>query len=139
VISCAPGVLEAIANHARHDAPRECCGLLIGHEDRIEEAEPVVNRAADPLRRYEIDPNDFLAAVKRCRGTTRSVVGVYHSHPRTDAEPSESDCAEAFGPFLYIIAGPVAAEAPAPVRAYRWENGNFRSICLVPDAQEPET
>ena len=137
MISCAPGALEAIANHARREAPRECCGLLIGRVDRIEEAEPVSNRAADPLRRYEIDPNDFLACVKRCRGTPHSVIGAYHSHPRTNAEPSESDRAEAFGPFLYLIAGPVVAELPPPIRAYQWDNGNFRPIRLVPDAQEP--
>jgi desampylase len=139
VISCAPGVLETIANHARREAPRECCGLLIGRADRVDEAEPVANRAADPFRRYEIDPADFLAQVKRCRGTPRSVIGAYHSHPRTNAEPSESDRDEAFGPFLYMIAGPVAADAPPPIRAYRWENGNFLAIRLVPDAQEPET
>jgi desampylase len=139
VIRCAPGVLETIANHARREAPCECCGLLIGHEDRIERAEPVLNRAVDPLRRYEIDPNDFLAAVKRCRGTSSSVIGAYHSHPRTTAEPSESDHAEAFGPFLYVIAGPVAADLVPPIRAYRWALGNFLSVRLVPDAQEPET
>ena len=139
VIRCAPGVLDAIANHARREAPRECCGLLIGRDDRIEEATPVINRATDPLRRYEIDPNDFLASVKRCRGTQSSVIGAYHSHPRTIAEPSESDRSEAFGPFLYIIAGPVAAELPPPIRAYRWESGNFLPVRLVPDAQEPET
>ncbi len=139
MISCASGVLDAIADHARREAPRECCGLLIGREDRIEEAEPVANRAVDPQRRYEIDPRDFLAAVKRCRGTLNSVIGAYHSHPRTDAQPSESDRAEAFGPFLYVIAGPVTAALPPPIRAYRWALGNFQAIPLVPDAQEPQT
>ncbi len=139
MISCAAGVLEAIANHACREAPPECCGRLIGGADRIEKAEPVVNRAADPRRRYEIDPADFLAAVKRCRGTASSVIGAYHSHPLTSAEPSESDRAEAFGPFLYVIAGPVTADAAPPIRIYRWALGNFLPVRLVPDAQEPET
>jgi proteasome lid subunit RPN8/RPN11 len=139
VISCAPGVLEAIANHARREAPHECCGLLIGRDDRIERAEPVRNRAGDPQRRYEIDPSDFLAVVKRLRGTPSSVIGAYHSHPRTSAEPSESDRAEAFGPFLYLIAGPVTADVPPAIRAYRWATGNFLPVGLVPDAQEPQT
>jgi desampylase len=139
VITCAPGVLETIATHARRVAPHECCGLLIGRDDRIEEAQAVENRSGDPLRRYEVDPRDFLEAVKRCRATSSTVIGVYHSHPRSSAEPSESDRAEAFGPFIYVIAGPVAAELPPPIRAYRWENGNFRPIRLVPDGQELQT
>jgi proteasome lid subunit RPN8/RPN11 len=138
-VICHVGVLDAIADHARRAAPLECCGLLIGSEKRIDEAEPVENRSADPLCRYEVDPRDFLASVKRCRGTSMSVIGVYHSHPHSSAEPSDSDRAEAFGPFLYLIAGPVAGELPPPIRAYRWENGNFRSIRLVPDGQELQT
>ena len=139
MISCAPGVLQSIADHARRTAPHECCGLLIGDADRIAEAQPVVNRAADASRRYEIDPRDLLTAMKRCRGTGLAVIGAYHSHPRAGAGPSASDLEEAFGDFLYLIAGPVAGHLPVPIEAYRLEHGNFRSIRLVPDAREPET
>lgn len=132
-------MLDSIAAHARRDAPRECCGLLIGGSGRIDEAVAVHNRAADPARRYEIDPRDFLAAVRRCRGTPRTVIGAYHSHPGSSPDPSESDRAEAFGDFLYVIAGRVAGGLPLPIRAYRLERGNFRPIRLVPDAEEPET
>lgn len=135
---CAAGVLEAITGHARREAPHECCGLLIGTEHRIAEAQPVDNRAGDPSRRYVIDPVDILAAIKRCRGSSTAVIGAYHSHPRSSAEPSESDRAEAFGSFLYVIAGPVAGDLPVPIRAYWFEDGNFRRVPLVPDAEEPE-
>ena len=139
MIACAAGVLERIADHARRDAPNECCGLLIGAAERIDEALPLQNRASDPQRRYEIDPRDFLAAMKRCRGTSAGILGAYHSHPRSAPEPSQSDLAEAFGDFLYVIAGPVAEALPVAIRAYRLENGNFRSVSLVIDAKEPET
>ena len=42
-------VLDAIAAHARHDSPQECCGLLIGDDCSIFEAVPVHNAALDPL------------------------------------------------------------------------------------------
>ena len=139
MISCAPGVLQSIADHARRMAPNECCGLLIGDSARIAKAQAVENRAADTFRRYEIDPRDLLAAMKQCRGTGLDVIGAYHSHPRSGAEPSPSDLEEAFGDFLYLIAGPVAGHVPVPIEAYRLEHGNFRRIRLVPDAREPET
>lgn len=136
---CAAGVLEAIAEHARREAPRECCGLLIGRNDRVDAVIRTRNHAADPTRRYEIDPRDIFEAIRRCRGTAQDVIGAYHSHPRTEAQPSESDLAEAVGGFLYLIAGPVARELPLQIRGYRLMDGNFRAVRLVPAPEEPET
>jgi proteasome lid subunit RPN8/RPN11 len=135
-IRVGPQVLRAISAHAGAEAPRECCGLLIGSDRRIDEVVPAGNCAADPLRRYEIDPRDYIAAIKRCRGTSSSVLGAYHSHPRSAAEPSPTDLAEAFGEFLYVIAGPVIEGSVATIRAYRLMDGNFRPVELVPDPEE---
>jgi proteasome lid subunit RPN8/RPN11 len=139
VIRCAAEVLEAIVDHARREAPRECCGLLIGSPSQIERTEPAGNIAHDPTRRYEIEPRDILAAIKRCRGSDYAVVGAYHSHPRSLPEPSETDLAEAFPEFLYLIAGPVTGNARVKVEAYRLEGGNFRRIQIVPVARETRT
>ena len=133
----APGVLQAISAHAHAEAPRECCGLLIGSNGRIDEVLPAGNCAGDPLRRYEIDPRTYIAAIIRCRGTSSEVLGAYHSHPRSPAEPSPTDLAEAFGDFLYVIAGPVTAGSTATIRAFRFMDGNFRPVELVPDPQGP--
>ena len=135
-VRCRTHVLAAIAAHAVQSAPNECCGLLLGNGGSIDEALPVENRAADPARRYEIDPREYLAAIKRCRGTPQAVIGAYHSHPRSAAEPSESDLADAFSGFLYLIAGPVARDLLPPIRAYRLEDGNFRQVRLVLSAEE---
>jgi desampylase len=135
-VICRTRVLDAIAAHAEREHPKECCGLLLGTDGSIDEALPLPNRAAEPARRYEIDPRDYLAVIKRCRDTPRTVIGAYHSHPRSSAEPSATDRAEAFSEFLYLLAGPVAAGFPPPVRAYRLERGNFRAVPLVPDAEE---
>jgi proteasome lid subunit RPN8/RPN11 len=139
VIRCAPDVIDVIVSHARREAPRECCGLLIGTEARIERAEPAGNRAADPTRRYEIEPLDLLAAMKRCRGTDSVVRGAYHSHPRSAPAPSPTDLAEALPDFIYLIAGPVEDGAIASVEGFRLEDGNFRRLDIVLDAREPGT
>ena len=132
----APEVLQTISAHAHAEAPRECCGLLIGSHGRIDEALPAENCAGDPLRRYEIDPRTYIAAIKRCRGTSSEVLGAYHSHPRSAAEPSPTDLAEAFGDFLYVIAGPITAGSTPTIRAYRFRDRNFRPVELVPDPEE---
>jgi proteasome lid subunit RPN8/RPN11 len=132
-------VLDAIEAHARRDAPDECCGLLIASAGVVEAAVPAINRASDPRRRYEIDPRDYLALVKRLRGSDDLVIGGYHSHPRSEPEPSPTDTEMAFGEFLYLIGGPVDGTVPFTVRAWRFASGNFRPVRLVPEPQEPQT
>jgi proteasome lid subunit RPN8/RPN11 len=93
---------EMIA-HARQEAPNECCGLLIGRASSIDECVRARNLHASPTR-YLLDPADHIAAMRRIRGSDRSIVGAYHSHPRTPPIPSETDRAEAFYPdFVWVI------------------------------------
>jgi proteasome lid subunit RPN8/RPN11 len=78
---------------------------------------PTRNVLADPSR-YQIDPQDHIETNRRLRGTSRTVVGAYHSHPHTPAVPSPRDLAEASYPdFVWLI---VSLESDdADYRAYR--------------------
>lgn len=113
--------------------------MLVARGGVIDEAVPTENRAAEPHRRYEIDPRDYLALLKRLRGTDDLVIGGYHSHPRSLPEPSAADREMAFGDFLYLIAGPLDGAAPVGVRAWRFAAGNFQPLRLVPLPEEPQT
>ena len=129
--------LDAIAAHARGDNPRECCGLLIGTEFEVIEAVATANVAAEPHRHYLVPPVDYFALIKRCRDATTpgvapvSVIGAYHSHPRSAPVPSPTDLEEAFGEFLYVMAGPVDGSAQFELRAYRLEAGRFEHVPLI--------
>lgn len=117
--------LDQIVAHARADAPLECCGLLIGSADLVEESYPVANLRNSPTR-FEVDPAGHFAAIRRARATNRAVVGAYHSHPASAAVPSETDVREANDPgFLHLIVS--LGGAGPDVRAYRIENG-----CMEP-------
>jgi proteasome lid subunit RPN8/RPN11 len=121
--------IDAMIQHARTDAPIECCGLLIGTTGQVDEAVPARNaRASD--RVYLVDPEDHFAAIRRARRDGRAIVGAYHSHPKSPAVPSPTDLAEADDAgFLYVIVS-LAADAP-DVRAYRVERGNSVEVALV--------
>jgi proteasome lid subunit RPN8/RPN11 len=96
-------VLSVVGAHARREFPNECCGLLVGTSQSIDEAVPTRNELAHRSR-YQIDPRAHIALNRRVRGTGRSVVGAYHSHPATPAEPSPRDLAEAQYPeFVWLI------------------------------------
>ncbi|GFE72526.1 M67 family metallopeptidase [Novosphingobium sp. TCA1] len=82
--------------------PEECCGILIGNEDRIEEVIPAANVALEPTRHFEIDPATLLAAHRAARqGAGREgagkVMGYYHSHPVGRPVPSATDCEHSTG------------------------------------------
>ena len=136
-------VFDAIAAHARHESPRECCGLLLGSGHEVVEAVPTDNVAADPLRRYQVSPVEHFAQIRRCRESmtrgapTLDVVGAYHSHPRSAPTPSPTDSDEASPDFLYVIAGPADDSAQIEIRAYRLETGKLEEVQLdaTPDEE----
>ena len=88
--------LDGMRATARDSAPDECCGLLLGRE-RIEEARPAANVAAEPRRRFEIDPQALVDAHRVARNGGPEIIGYYHSHPAGSATPSITDRAMASG------------------------------------------
>jgi proteasome lid subunit RPN8/RPN11 len=124
-------VRAGIVAHAREEAPRECCGLLVGRGSLVDECVRSPNLDPNP-NRYEIDASLHVATNRRLRGTGRAVIGAYHSHPRGPASPSPSDVAEAYySDFIWMIVS--LAGADAEVNAFRLE-GN-RVIPLVIDGE----
>jgi proteasome lid subunit RPN8/RPN11 len=123
-------VIEAVVAHARAAAPAECCGLLLGRDGSIAEAAPAANNAADPSRRFVVDPKDHIDRRREARRRGLDVVGFYHSHPSSRAEPSATDLAEASYPdHLYLIVS-LAAGSP-DVRLFRLDEGNFLPLPFV--------
>jgi proteasome lid subunit RPN8/RPN11 len=129
--------LTTIVAHARRDAPNECCGLLVGRPGEILEAVPASNGASEPTRRYEISPVDYFAQIRRCRRINAAqserfaVVGAYHSHPRGGPEPSETDVAEAFRDFVFLIVGLAAPGGGMEIRGYTFDDETFSPVVLT--------
>jgi len=101
------------------------------------EAIPCSNGAADPTRRYEISPIDYFTQIRRCRriNATQSerfaVVGAYHSHPRGGPEPSETDVAQAFRDFVFLIVGLGASIGGMEIRAYTFQDDRLTPVPLI--------
>lgn len=122
-------VEAAILAHARRQAPEECCGLLLGTGATVVEAVAVPNVAENPIRRYQIDPRAHLRVVHDARRRSLDVIGAYHSHPRSMPVPSETDRAEGFSGFYFLIAG--LGVDPPELRAWIWTDGNFTAVPFV--------
>lgn len=123
-------MIEAIVAHAREALPSECCGMLIGTRDEIVDAFRAENIADDPARRYLVNPKDHIDARRRARSRGLSVIGFYHSHPRSEPAPSPADRESASYPaHLYLIVRPRADGHDT--RFFRLEESEFVEIELV--------
>ena len=130
MIEIARAVLDEVVAHARAAAPCECCGLLVGQADAIVDAVRAANVADDPVRRFLIDPKDHIGARRQARTRGLAVVGFYHSHPLSPAEPSATDVAEAsYADYIHLIVS-LAGSAPG-IAMFRLAGGNFRAVPFV--------
>jgi len=130
-VAISQAVVNAMIAHAQREAPKECCGLLVGSAGRVDENVATRNIAGTPETRYEVDPREHIALNRTLRGSGREVVGVYHSHPRGPARPSPTDVAEAFYPdFIYVIVSMEQA-SHADVRAFEIVAGQANELTIV--------
>jgi [CysO sulfur-carrier protein]-S-L-cysteine hydrolase len=127
----APDLLEQIVEHARRDAPNECCGFVWLRDDRAVEVVPVENVAHSPLR-FEVGPADLLALAD-AEDDGRRVV-IYHSHTRSAPRPSQTDVnfAANWPGVEWLIIG-VAGDEPE-VRNWRIQDGAVAEVEVREDA-----
>jgi proteasome lid subunit RPN8/RPN11 len=89
--------------------PDECCGFLFGREEsdgtRLIIDILIVDNAkeGDKTRRFEISPSDYMTAEQYALDFDWTLLGIYHSHPRHPAIPSEHDRKAAQPFFSYLI------------------------------------
>lgn len=123
--------LDRIIAQARAEAPNECCGMLAGRGEVVEEIFPGRNADRSP-KTYLMDPEDQLRAFRAIDERGWELVGIYHSHPHTEAAPSRTDRERAldreglplFPEAYYVIVSLRDATRPQ-VRAFRITEGEF--------------
>ena len=126
-VGFAKGVLDEIRTHAACSTD-EVCGLLLGAPDRVDAVLHCRNVAPDPLRAFEIDPAELIAALRAERGGGPRVTGCYHSHPSGRAEPSPRDATDAApNGWLWLIVAPSAVGLWRAVAHGAW-HGRFEAI-----------
>ncbi|HEX6712533.1 MAG TPA: M67 family metallopeptidase [Thermoleophilaceae bacterium] len=112
------GQLDEVIAHAQADAPNECCGYMRLSDGRVDEVFRAQNLRNSPYG-YEIDPKALLAA--NDLDDEGFGVAIYHSHPRSPAEPSQTDINLAHYPhWLYVI---VSLDGEPGMRAWRIADG----------------
>ncbi len=118
MVALAKRFAEEIVDHARTEAPNECCGLLAGQDGTVLELYRCDSTEKSPYR-YYVDPKDQIRIMREIDKKGWDLIGIYHSHTHTEAYPSKTDVELAFFPeALYFIVSLEKPEAPV-IRAFR--------------------
>ena len=109
-------LVDAMRAHARAEAPREACGIIIGSAPAAEGGtplrwEPTTNVLASSTL-YEIDPAQLLRISLAADAADESIWGIVHSHVASPAKPSVTDTGVAGYPdALYLIVSLAQSQA----------------------------
>lgn len=89
----APALLEQLVEHARRDAPNECCGVVISREGVAERVVELDNQLEGSRRKmgFEVDGLTLHRLLEEAEADGAELGAIYHSHPRSPAEPSQTD------------------------------------------------
>lgn len=126
-------LIGEIVAHSRDDLPNECCGLIGGTTDGEGEMISVhrARNAAATWLRYEVHPADQFRIMERIDESGEELVGIYHSHTKSEAVPSQTDVnlADGWPDPLYLICSLEHAEDPV-VRAFAITGGAAEEVEL---------
>jgi len=108
MIRIEPEPWSAMVKHARQAYPNECCGAMLGSindgQKLVHLAMPLENAFAGPqATRYELRPEDLLAADKAARERNMDLIGIYHSHPDCDAYFSKTDLQNSCPWYSFVV------------------------------------
>ncbi len=103
---------DEIVSHAREDLPNECCGMVGGADGEARTVYRAENAEASPLR-YSIDAREQFRLMREIEGAGEELVGIYHSHTKSPAFPSQTDVNLAGWPeAVYLIVSLADPDAP---------------------------
>ena len=98
----------AMVAHARASYPSECCGAMLGSTDgetKLVRESIALQNAFEGAQaaRYELRPEDLLAADKAARERHMDLIGIYHSHPDCDAYFSTTDLQNSCPWYSFVV------------------------------------
>ncbi len=108
MIRIEPEAWQRMVEHARRIYPNECCGAMLGSIDDgaklVREAMPLENAfQGEQAARYELRPEDLLAADRAARSRSMDLIGIYHSHPDCDAYFSQTDLKNSCPWYSFVV------------------------------------
>ncbi|MFD0586681.1 Mov34/MPN/PAD-1 family protein [Paenibacillus sp. GCM10027627] len=125
---------RSLIDYCLNERPFEACGLLACNEgsQTIDFVRPIRNTHKEPLDSFSFDPEDWTSAFFAMQKNRQRLVGLFHSHPRTEAIPSIRD--KTSWPHesdLYYWIVSLLHENEPQVGVYCFQNNTFERLTLM--------
>ena len=129
----AQDLLDAIVDHARRDAPNECCGMVASRDGAAVSVHAAENTAASPFR-FEVDGMELHRTLTGIEDAGDELGAIYHSHTRSEPYPSQTDVnfAANWPGVEWIIVGLANGDEPV-VRSYLIDDGVITEVPVAVD------
>ena len=113
---------EILSQYSENQKPNESCAILFGKNNQVLDIFLAENIDESPIN-FTISNEQLLEGYRIAEDKKMDVIGIFHSHPNSDAFPSNTD--KKFmqsNPVVWII--------------YSGINKNFRAFTLESDIKE---
>ena len=121
-LSLPQSFVAEMIEHAKEDAPNECCGIIAGDNGKAVKLFRAKNAEASPYR-YNVEPKDLFRIFRECEENGWSFLAIYHSHTASEAYPSPTDVRLATWPEAYYVLVSLKDADKPVVRAFRILDG----------------
>ena len=122
---------QELAKHAEAEKPYESCAILVGNETdenwTVKEVVLTENTAKSKVT-FTISPDKEFEVDQKAKESNMEIVCIFHSHPESEAQPSETD--KKFmrvNPFPWIIYSGTTKE----MNCFILEDENVKQISII--------
>lgn len=113
---------KILTQHAENEKPNESCAILFGKENTVSEVFLTKNIEESPVN-FTISNEQLIEGYKIAEEKKVEVIGIFHSHPNSEAYPSNTD-------KKFMQSNPVAWVI------YSGANKDFRAYILESEIRE---
>ena len=113
---------KILTDHAENEIPNESCAILFGRDNTVSEVFLTENIVESPVN-FTISSKQLIEGYGIAEKKKLKVIGIFHSHPNSDAYPSSTD-----KKFMHVN--------PVVWMIYSGINKNFRAYVLESDIIE---
>jgi proteasome lid subunit RPN8/RPN11 len=124
-------LVNKLLAHAQSNPEIEACGLIGNDEENEKHYYPVDNISNNPSCRFLMDAPQQISAMKKMRDKKQALFAIVHSHPTSQAIPSDLDIAEnSYKNAVYIIIS-LNTKGVLEMRAYTQKDGSMHEVDLI--------
>lgn len=132
-------LINQLFYHAQTSPTEEICGLIGRNKANQFFCYAIPNIAIQPTCRFEMSPQQQIAALRTMREQHQNLFAIYHSHPNSEALPSWLDIKMAYYPEAFYLIISLYSKGILQLRGFQLQSAIFKEINLVIEVLQPLT